>query len=287
MSMLNKLFIGICFTFLFACTEIDQKKESSPSGNTSASVPKSDTTLHIPKDTLVKDLTGDNTAGEPETIYPQGFLEAMVAGKPDQSQEIWINVYNAPNGQKVNKLRVYYPEEEEAGWVLLPEKVAYRNLLESKSAQYFKTGYDYGIVYLKYYAINNGHLQILAEDHDNYWIKEQDIRGYFKPVRFIEDLAKRDTWQIYGYDNYRMRKSPGLDGEIIVKLSEQKHVIKKFTKIEGNWAEALVYETKKHMDECYGDEELNAAMTGISYRGWIRIVDENGQIKDIQYYVSC
>lgn len=222
----------------------------------------------------------------PHTGYPYGPLLGLQVVFDREKVEM-IPVYDAPGGKKVSQLKLFFRGEVEAGLVLQPEGVDFSDYEATNNSQYYKTGYDFELIYLNYYAIKAGFVQILAKDHENYWVAYKDIAEHFRPIRFIEDIITRNGWQLFGYNNYRLRKAPNLEGEIILKLDERKHVIKKFTQIEGNWAEALVYETKIPMDGCYSDEDLENSWTGVSYTGWIRVVDENGQVSDINFYSSC
>lgn len=277
--------VFVFLLFVFACTP--KQETSSPDLSTPVeSMAEENTPVEEAEEPIQEELKPVNISDLPYTGFPYGFL----GGRQlvfDKDKVEMIPVYDAPSGKKVSQLKLFFRGQVEAGFVLQPEGVDFSDYEATKNQQYYKTGYDFELIYVNYYAVKEGFIKILAKDHESYWVDYRDIEEHFRPIRFIEDIAERNGWQVFGYENYRLRKAPGLHGEIIVKLSERKHVIKKFSRIEGNWAEALIYEIKAPLDECYSDEDLTAAMTGKTYTGWIRVVDENGQVSDINFYSSC
>lgn len=279
----------VIFCSLLLCIACSQQAETSssqaPPENTST-IPEEETPATKTQEVPTKTSRTSSLEDLSYTGFPYGFLGGSQVVF-NQEKVDTIPIYDGPEGKIVSQLTLFFRGQVEGGLALQPEGVDFSDYEATKNQQYYKTGYDSELIYLNYYTIKNGFVQILAKDHNSYWLDYRDIEEYFKPIRFIEDITARNGWQVFGYENYRLREAPHLNGKIIVKLSESKHVIKKFSRIEGNWAEALIYEINKPLDDCYSDEDLNNAMTGKTYTGWIRVVDEYGQVSDINFYSSC
>jgi hypothetical protein len=215
--------------------------------------------------------------------YPQGFIEFTTF----DVQDTLITMYNKPSGDSIGAVKLEKIKNMDI-YVKL-EPVGYMDKIETLSDEYFITGYQGGILHLHYYKKHDNYCQIFARTkEDGFWINFKDIEEVAKTTRFIEELTEHDSWQIHGYHNYNLRTGPSVNAQVIVNLHYEKHVIKGFTgKIQGSWAEAIIYEVKEPMYGCYSDEQLEKKRSGKKYKGWIKIVDDNGQIKDIDFYRSC
>jgi len=214
--------------------------------------------------------------------YPLGFLDGEHYSRSETNMSI-INTYSQPEGELIGEAELKFRRGLGLAYQLYLKEHDYTN------TEYFLTGYKNEFHFIHYYAISNGYIKIYARTIDGgVWIKGSDIEGKLTPTTFIEDITKYSTWQIYGYDNYRLRSAPSLKGEIIITLDVKKHVIKTFTgKIKGSWAEAVIYEIQTPLWDCYDTERLNKVWTKKKWKGWIKIVDDAGQINDIYYYYSC
>ena len=219
-------------------------------------------------------------------IYPIGFLGSKE--NPDTKLDKRIPIYNSPNGNSIGDMRLYYHNRAgSSNYSLLPDNEDYNELFRSVKPDYFQTGYQGTDIFLNYYSLEENYVKVLSNTEKSHWIRLKDIENYLVPTTFAEDIGKAKTWQLYGYSNKLLRKSGSKDSEVLLKLDESKHVIKEFTKVEGNWGYAIVEEVKEVLDWCYTDEELKQAMTGNSFEGWIQIVDENGQVGKLNYARSC
>ena len=220
------------------------------------------------------------------SIYPIGFLDGKK--NPDTNLDIIIPIYNAPNGDSIGQMRLYYHNRAgSSNYSILPDKDDYKELFRSIKPDYFQTGYQGTDIFLNYYSLKENYVQVLSNTEKSNWISLKDIEKYLLPTTFAQDIGKAKTWQLYGYTNKLLRKEGRKDSKVLLKLDESKHVIKEFTKVEGNWGYAIVEEVKEILEGCYTNEELKQVITDNSFEGWIQIVDDNGQVGKLNYARSC
>ena len=135
-------------------------------------------------------------------------------------------------------------------------------------------------------AGQEGYARVLMHSTDKpLWLKLKQ----FKSVNWMDQLMQFSGYLVYGYENYRLRANPSTNAPILVKLSEKRHSIKSFTgRTSGSWAEIVVIEGTlqdgNELKECYN---LNNIIVKREYTGWLKIVDDQGQYKDIKYSHSC
>lgn len=231
-----------------------------------------------------------------ENVKSIGFLQTFdhfIKEDPNKP----IPVYNKPNGDQLNEIWLTVVHGLSSHYLLTPNNVdpqkiqQYDKSSDTKHiAQYYNLGK--GQVVTKFYANQHGYVKILAEQFDNYWVKLADIDQYVKPTTYAEFIAQHTFFQIANYQNYRLRKGPSLQDDIIMQLNENKysnqsiHIITEFKQVKGSWAYAVVYEINEHIYDCYGKDEVLQRWTGNTYEGWIKLVDDDGQFKDI-YIKTC
>ncbi len=220
--------------------------------------------------------------------YPLGFLDGQLFSYGKTVKDtIQISLYSQANGSAVGKADLFLYKGVGSAHVIVPQRFKYENI-NRKSVDFFETGYQGEFHFMKYYDEQDGFIKVLNSDGSGYWLSLEEIDPYLFPVTFAEDIIEHQTWEIYGYDQYRLRSAPALDSEVILNLLESKHVIAHFTgKISDYWGEVLIYELETKLEGCYTEEELEKAKTGKEFKGWIRVVDENGQVADIDYHRAC
>ncbi len=217
--------------------------------------------------------------------YPLGYLDGEYY--TNDTIEKYINLYEKPGEKPVAKASiktvrgtgVYYlirPEIDSLSW-------------EQVKHEYRHHGYKGEYNFITYYENTADYINIFRQTiKGGLWLKKAEIDSFFKPITFIEDITRYSLWHIYGYDQYRLRCGPSLESEVLITLDVEKHVIKGFTgKIEGNWAEAVIYEVDEPIYDCYSEEQLKERWTGKQWKGWIKVTDDHGQPNDIYYYYSC
>ena len=154
------------------------------------------------------------------------------------------------------------------------------------SCEYYCNGYQLNTYHLTYYEVKAGYIKILANTIENgAWIKLND--SLFKPIDWVDEIIS--NWYgpyIYGYDNYRLRKNPSLESEIVIKLKYPQYTILEYTQRKGNWIEIIVCKLKPEVDIVCEEAKSEEDCIKV-YKGWIRIVDESGMPEDIWFSTDC
>jgi len=239
-----------------------------------------DTTKVILNDCLNHSINNQISNG-----YPLGFLNGDIR-TPQVKEDSFkknIKIFDAPQGSEIETLLLTRYNGIGGAYILTDTEASNKKINYLDADLYFGVGYKNEFKFLKYYELKNNFIKVHFSKDKTGWINYEDVCLYLKPTRFIEDICTAGGYLLYGYDSYRVRNKPSLSGDIILKLDKRKHVITKFTEIKGNWAYAIIYETKVTLDGIYAIDEVIKRSTGNIYEGWIRVVDENGQIKDIDW----
>jgi hypothetical protein len=225
------------------------------------------------------DLTGTDL--EP---LAAGYLR-NVSGR-DQVREI----YRQPGGKVIGEVS-FNPQTHDTNYrspqILI--KVNGENIVNFTRDK-MGSGWVYeDIYYLKYYGEQDGYVRILASTLNQPVFIKLKNDNTIKTITWIEDLVERGGGSyIHGYGGHDLKIGPSNLSSTLVKLSEQRHKITKFTgKINGAWAEANVVEVRDGLDACYSEEDLKAFQTGKTWTGWIKLVDDNGQPNNIQHAGGC
>ena len=238
---------------------------------------------------------------------PKGYI-ALNFNIDKAVDSIRIPIYNNIGGKIIGSCRINPANGEDgAGLVInklfdkefpvykfplgpLRSSIYYaRKFYESNSldsCEYYCNGYQLNTYHLTYYEVKGGYLKILANTIENgAWIKLDE--SLFKPIDWVDEIIS--SWYgpyVYGFNNYRLRKNPSLESEIIVKLKYPQYTILECTKRKGNWIEVTVCEIKPGVDIVC--EEANVKEDCIKlYKGWIRVVDESGMPEDIWFSTDC
>lgn len=227
--------------------------------------------------------------------FINGFVKIKGYSSPNNNpiKKIDLTLYDAPGGNSIGSLPLVCNRVNADGFhpgcsanlffVIRGNKVDVdqRDLISRR----YKYQPDYN--YPKYYDTDSSWLNLFVESYEEgVWIKTDNYK--ITTTTFLKDIVQHELYELYGYDNYRLRKAPFIDDNIIITLNTRKHVLKNFTgNVAGSWAEAIIYEIKEAPDVCFNEESLDLVWTGQKWTGWIKVVDDNGFPNDIRYYWSC
>jgi len=217
--------------------------------------------------------------------YPLGYLDGEYYS--NDTIEKHVNLFDKPGGTPVGKATIKTVRRQGGYYMIRPEIDTLT--WEVVKEEYRQYGYKGEFYFITYYEIKDDYINILQQTiNAGLWLNKTAIDSFFKPTTFIEDITRYSLWQIYGYDQYRLRNTPSLKGDVLLTLDVEKHVIKGFTgKIKGSWAEVIIYEVDELIYDCYSEEEIKKHWTGKQWKGWIKVTDDHGQPNDIYYYYSC
>jgi len=154
-----------------------------------------------------------------ETVKSIGFLQTNDQIIKEDFNKL-IPIYDKPNGSQFSEIKLTVMRGLSSHYVFTPKDADLKQIQKygrhsaiKHIAQYYNLGK--GQVLTKFYNIKDGYVKILTEQFDNYWIKLSDIDQYVKPTTYAEFLAQHTLFEIAGYQNYRLRKGPSLQDEII------------------------------------------------------------------------
>ena len=222
---------------------------------------------------------------QPKEIFPPGKGVLLYYGSGDHSEEppktpvydsagkpigqiTWGNG-SQYNSRGVKEISVNGSKVE----VLRPKNVV-------------EVGYE--ISAMVYFDSRDGRLQVLQKSHpQGVWLDPKDIKGRNEQKSWIQVLADSGgAWS--GFDSYRVRAEPSLDGAVLTKLRDQdlwpgrSHQVSPTGKFKGAWVEVRVQEFKGgHWCDQGPDGEHPI---GKPIVGWVKVADDNGQLPDIWYY---
>ena len=223
--------------------------------------------------------------------YPKGFLDGefrpMVAGDTQFEMEL----FDGPHGKPVGKATLKRHRGVGHAYVIQPESHQGRGIVVAPT-DHFYCGYQLEFEYLTYYEIQEDSARVLANSiPGGVWISLRPVLCLARPTPWLADITRRDKWQISGYDGFRLHEQPDLTAPVMVRLSERRHKIARFTgNTSGGWAEAVVYEVdevKERTTTCYNTEELQGIRTGPEWRGWMKLLDDNGQPTGLDWCIMC
>ncbi len=148
---------------------------------------------------------------------------------------------------------------------------------------------------IKYYEITDGYARVLANTVDGgAWLK---LKHFFPSKNLTVKLIykpwsarlKNSLWRISGYHNYRLREKPSKKGKILVYLNENRHIVSHGTgNVQGHWSEVVVLEVMPFRvsdlnDPCHTSlSEIKDHLTGNQWKGWLKVLGDNGEPKDIR-----
>jgi hypothetical protein len=214
----------------------------------------------------------------------KGYLSIRVDPYPSNDYSAYLPLLDEPNGTK-------------EGHILLSVSTAWEGL-ESPSFNTTPTRIDKRDTWsihnttktIKFYEVEDGHARVLAKTVDKgVWVnlnhspQTGNATVQLTPEEW-SPLLYGTLWRISGYHNYRLRKAPSKSAEVLVYLSENRHIIKHGTgNIDGHWAEVVVLEsTYVPHNKCYDSiDEIKEHLTGRQWVGWIKVLGDNGEPNDI------
>lgn len=235
----------------------------------------------------------------PNNESPIGYLEPAMEIGTNKT----IPLLDSPYGKQIGTLKTFL-HDDLCLKVNTYQGKSFGRLSHEKDKWYM--GSYGGLVYcdyLAYFDIDADHARILANSieggvwlnmkalHDN---KDKTsnrnlIRNIsFKDIDWMASLIKHNLLWVNGYHNYRLRKSPEINSDIIILLNEEIHLITEFTgKRHNGWAEAIVYEVSSRPDHCFDMEEVIKVWTKRKWKGWIKVLNENGMPHKITWGGNC
>lgn len=230
---------------------------------------------------------------------PLGYLSFSGGGSNIASNldRTLIPVYDSPNGKQIGTIS----SNMDLGLCFYTNgSINALNIEEpnEKTKRHYDY-YNYGgkCSALTYYEISGQYARILASHIDGgVWINMKYVSSDNPPVKFslaategfTNNLKYARSWEVSGYNRYRLRKSPSLDGEVIIILNERRHVFKEFTgNIKDHWAEGVVYLLNQKPDGCYDKRNIKEDWIKDTWTGWIKVLDDNGMPGEIRWASLC
>ncbi len=217
--------------------------------------------------------------------HPQGYLVIVANPEADNTE---MPFFDKPNGEKVGSAIISISLGTCLdGYTLNNKRI---------KLQKFDAWWTGKCPTPTYYDIEGSYVQILANSiYGGLWIDmnytsllSERNSVIFGPVKWMDSLIQESLWKIRGYDNYRLRTKPGRDGKVLMKLRENRHIIKNFTgNVSNNWAEVIIYEVPEPPDGCYSLQELEKVWTKKQWTGWIKVLDDYGKPTDIKWGGIC
>jgi hypothetical protein len=146
---------------------------------------------------------------------------------------------------------------------------------------------------LKYYERKDEALRVLQPAHSRYpgglWVHLKEVKRKTEVYSWVELIVKQQGTGWTGFDAYRLRAKPSLEGEVLVQLREQtlwpnkSHGLTPTGKTQGSWVEvtAQTYAGPHSYRATILDVEPGEAV-GEPVTGWIKIADDEGLVKDIK-----
>jgi len=146
---------------------------------------------------------------------------------------------------------------------------------------------------LKYYAKKDGALRVLEPDHSRYpkglWVHLEEVDRKAEVYNWVELIVKKQGTGWTGFDAYRVRSQPSLEGEVLLQLREQtlwpnkSHGVTPTGKTKGQWAEitAQTYAGPHSYRAIMEDLEPGKAV-GEPITGWIKVGNDEGVVEDIK-----
>jgi hypothetical protein len=140
---------------------------------------------------------------------------------------------------------------------------------------------------LIHYGKQEKRLGVLAPHMAGLWVDTRAIDDRVVTMNWVEVVVKTgNVWG--GFDSYRVRTTPSLDGKLLVQLRDQdlwpnkSHQVKPTGNIKGHWVEVSA-QTYQGPHWCMvGDE--GEKPVGDPIVGWVKIADDDGTVPDIMMY---
>lgn len=148
-----------------------------------------------------------------------------------------------------------------------------------------------------YYEIREGYVRILDKSvPEGIWIpleyfmpEDPRVKLSFGTREFLENLDQIPSFYVGNYNGYSLTVRPSSNAAVLVTLDSRLHAFAEFTgEIQGPWAEAIFYRISQYpADEgCYTMGHLEPYKLA-TYRGWIKLLNDNGTPGDIVWDAVC
>lgn len=214
--------------------------------------------------------------------YPIGYLAPVYdsTGRVDRG----IPLFDRPHGVVVGQARLWMKSENDSTYELEPETVQGVPVNVTDIDRY-DAGYHNDAAFPMYYAQREGFVRILVNSvPGGVWVRQSDIASSFKSTTWMEDLTE-NVAMLSGYDGLLMREEASVAAEVILRLKMDKHLINEIREVKGQWARVEVLETRVPFEPCEGSS-LEESLTGRSWIGWVKLLNEYGQ-PDVLYSEGC
>lgn len=148
--------------------------------------------------------------------------------------------------------------------------------------------FDYEFRTLKYYGKKDGLLQILKpQAPQGLWVNPKDFGRKHTAYNWVELAAKVPWGQWSGFDAYRVRAEPKLDGKVLVQLRQQElwpnksHAVRPTGEVNGHWAQVKVQTFEGPHSFIALAQDLEEKSIGEPITGWMKIGNDDGLVTDI------
>lgn len=194
--------------------------------------------------------------------------------------------YDAPSGNVVGFVRVDTSAYDMGYLSPLFYSIEQNDTLALETAYWDLRSRRYEERFLAFYGRSGDFVNILARTQPGgYWMRVDGL----EVTPLIDQIIQYSGYLVHGYNAYRLRDTPSIEGRILIKLDEKRHGVQRFTgKTSNGWAEAVVVEIDRSngevLEDCYNLSDFEVVET---WTGWIKVVDDAGRKVDIDHSISC
>lgn len=123
------------------------------------------------------------------------------------------------------------------------------------------------------------------------FIRKEDLPPGIGKTDIMAYIMDQASWMYYDYSRSALFTEPLDQGERIITLEGSMHRVKEFTgsTVDG-WAEVIMYEVNPidfMMSPCYTDDQLEQMWTGRSWKGWVKLLDDEGLLAHFKLLDAC
>lgn len=222
--------------------------------------------------------------------WPVGVLnDTSVASDHGRGRSKMLEIpLRGADGTRVGHVELEYLDRGNIGPTVLGRLRLGPDTIRLERSEFMQ--HRYAQLYV-YGVMGDRYLIVQRTVEDSLFVHARDLPASLVFSTLLDHQIRQESYMYHRYGGIGLYSEPDMSSQALLRLDEGMHRVKHFTgRTEGAWAEVVMYEMKDPglvFIPCYSEARMIEHWTGEQWTGWVRVLDEHGQVEHFEVMDGC